>query len=83
MMKREHLIEELSENFNLNVHPSEEFNGSIGGIWIRDDICKHETDYYNYAEGTMDEDNVLNQFLSKNGWFAEPYDSETIMIFEI
>lgn len=81
-MNREALIKALNEKFNLNAVPSEEFNGSANGIWIRDNICKPETDYYNYAESTMDMDNKLNQFLSKNGWFAEPHDSETIMIWE-
>ena len=81
-MKRDTLIKNLNSKFNLNAVPSEDFNGNKGGIWIRDDICKPETDYYNYAEGTMDPDNKLNKFLDSKGWFAEPYDSETIMIWK-
>ena len=80
-MKRNTLIKNLHTKFNLNAVPSEEFDGVEGGVWIRDDICKPETDYYNYAEGTM-EDNRLNRFLSAAGWFAEPYDSETIFIWK-
>lgn len=82
-MNRNILIEKLNNDFNLNAVPSEEFDSSsVGGIWIRDDICKPETDFYPYAEGTMNESNKLNKFLDNAGWFAEPYDSETIMIFE-
>jgi len=80
-MNRDTLINKLSKEFNLNAVPSEEFNGSENGIWIRDDICKPETNYYPYAEGTMDDTNKLNQFLAANGWFAEPYDSETITLW--
>lgn len=80
-MKRNTLIKNLHTEFNLNAVPSEEFGNAAGGVWIRDDICKPETDYYNYAEGTM-EDNRLNRFLSDAGWFAEPYDSETIFIWK-
>lgn len=80
-MKLDAMLDALYKKFNLNAVPSEDFDGHKGGIWIRDDICKKETDFYPYAEGTMDESNVLNQFLSENGWFAEPHDSETIMIW--
>ena len=72
----------LNEKFNLNAVSTEEWDGRKGGIWIRDDICKPETDYYPYANGTMDMDNVLNKFLSSKGWYAEPYDSETIMMYK-
>ncbi len=78
------MIVKLQEQFNLNAVPMEEWEyGRDNGIWIRDDICKKETDYYPYAEGTMDDSNILNKFLSANGWYAQPYDSETIMIYEI
>ena len=76
------MLDALNKKFNLNAVPSEEFDFHAGGIWIRDDICKKETDFYPYAEGTGDDNNILNQFLVENGWFAEPHDSETIMIWE-
>lgn len=79
-MKRDTLIKNLNSKFNLNAVPSEEWDGNPGGIWIRDDICRPETDYYPYADGTM-EDNRLNRYLRKAGWFAEPYDGETIFIW--
>ena len=82
-MKQEQMIKELESKFKLNAVPMEEWDGSDNGIWTRDDICKKETGFYNYAEDTMNDNNILNQFLSSNGYFAEPYDSETIMIYEI
>ena len=82
IMNLDNMLDALYKKFNLNAVPSEDFDGHKGGIWIRDDICKEETDFYPYAEGTMDADNKLNQFLAENGWFAEPHDSETIMIWK-
>lgn len=82
-MKIETLCRKAGERFGLNFVPSEEFDGNDGGIWVRDDICTERTDYYNYADSTMDEDNVLNKFMKKHGFFAEPYDSETIFFWKI
>ena len=85
MLNRNAMIESLKSNFNLSSKPAEDFyaDDTIDtGLWINDDICKPETDYYNYADGTL-ENNKLNDFLKKNGWFAEPYDGETIMIWPI
>jgi len=81
MKSRNYVMQALATKFKLNAVPSEDFDGVEGGIWIRDDICKQETDWYAYAEGTM-QDNDLNRFLKKAGWFAEPYDSETILIWK-
>ena len=79
-MKRETMIKNLEKKFNLLAGPREEFDGrGTTGLWIRDNICKPETDFYNYAEATMEE-NKLNSYLKKNGWFAEPYDAGTIML---
>jgi len=83
-MKQATLIKNLQNKFKLNAVPASEFYGSDEtGVWIRDDICKESTDWYNYAEGTGDSTNILNKFLERNGWFAEPYDSETIFVYEI
>jgi len=82
-MKRETMMKNLSNKFKLNAVGAEEFFGegrSGTGIWIRGNICKVETGWYNYAEATMEE-NKLNDYLKKNGWYAEPYDAETIMMF--
>ena len=79
-MKRETMIKNLEKKFNLLAVPREEFDGrGTTGLWIRDNICKPETDFYNYAEATMEE-NKLNSYLKKNGWWAEPYDAGTIML---
>lgn len=82
-MKRETMIKNLAKKFNLNAVPAEEFygEGKGAGIWIRGSICKPETDFYNYAKATM-EKNKLNDYLKKNGWFAQPYDAETIMMWQ-
>tara|TARA_R110000803_G_scaffold37528_1_gene80867 strand:+ start:473 stop:706 length:234 start_codon:yes stop_codon:yes gene_type:complete len=77
------MIKNLRSKFNLNAVDSAEFNGRSGGIWIRGDICCEATGYYGYSNDTLDADNVLNKYLSKHGFFAESYDSETIMIYNI
>ena len=88
-MNQETMIKELESKFKLNAVPVFEFDATLidgkepQGIWIRDDICKESTGFYNYAEDTMNDSNILNQFLSSNGYYAQPYDSETIMIYEI
>jgi len=76
------MIRLLDEKFKLNIVPREMFDGEDSGLWVCDDICKPETDYYNYFEGTM-EKNKLNDFLESCGWGASAYDSETIMLYEI
>jgi hypothetical protein len=89
MIKQKQMIKELETKFNLNAVSSFEFDATLidgkepQGIWIRDDICKKETGYYQYAEDTMNDNNILNQFLSSNGWYAQPHDSETIMLYPI
>jgi len=82
-MKRSTLMNQLETKFDLKTDTTESFGIGKGGIWIRDDIANEKTEFYNYSEGTMVENNILNQFLFKNGWFAEPYDSETIMLYQI
>ena len=89
MMKQEQMIKELQSKFKLNAVPRFEWDATLidgkepQGIWIRDDICKESTGFYNYAEDSMNDDNILNKFMLKHGWYAQPYDSETIMIYEI
>lgn len=75
------IIKLLDKNFNLNVVPRKEFDGGRG-LWVKDNICKPETDYYNYLSATL-QDNRLNTFLSDCGWYAEAYDAETIMLYRI
>ena len=88
-MNQETMIKELESKFKLNAVPRFEFDATLidgkepQGIWIRDDICKESNGFYNYADDTMNDSNILNQFLSSKGWYAEPYDAETIMIYEI
>ena len=78
-MNKSQMLKALKSKFNLPVKDASEFYGeSSSSIWCAGDICRPETDYYDYAEGTWDDSNILNVFLNKNGWYAEPYDSETI-----
>jgi len=91
-MRRKTLMNHLEKRFDLTVGTTEEFDGNNaggkGGIWIRDNIASLTCNLWlkNYAWdslGTAVENNVLNKFLEKNGWFAEPYDAETIMLYSI
>ena len=78
-MTQKTMIKNLAAKFGIPSVSAEEFYGyKHDGIWCRGDICTESTDYYPYAEGTM-QDNKLNTYLHSKGWFAEPYDSETIM----
>ena len=82
-MQQDVMINALQDRFKLNAVPRSDFDGvESDGIWIRDDICKESTDFYNYAEDTMNDDNILNKFLSLHGWYAEPYDAETIFFYK-
>ena len=76
---QEKMLKEIKAKFDLNVVCATEFYGvATDSIWVKDDICKESTEYYRYADGCLD-DNKLNRFLEKNGWYAEPYDNETVM----
>jgi len=87
-MNQETLIKNLETKFKLNAVPRFEFDATLidgkepQGIWIRDDICKESTEYYRYAEDTMNDNNILNKYLKQHGWYAEPYDAETIMLYQ-
>ena len=89
MMKQEQMIKELQSKFKLNAVPRFEWDATLidgkepQGIWIRDDICKESTDFYNYAEDSMNDDNILNKFMLEHGWYAQPYDAETIFFYEV
>ena len=82
-MKTNTMIKNLRSKFDLNAVDSAEFNGRSGGIWIRGDICKEATGFYDPANDTLDDDNVLNKYLRKQGWYAEAYDSDTIMMYNV
>lgn len=84
--RRTTIIKAMKEKFNLNAVPAEEFYGSdeaMNGVWIRDDICKKESGWYAYAEDTMNEKNKVNKYAKRKGWYAEPYDAETIFFYPI
>ena len=80
-MRRATMIKNLESKFGIPAVPADEFYGYANdGIWCRGNICTEKTDYYPYAEGTMQK-NKLNDYLESKGWFAEPYDNETIMFY--
>ncbi len=82
-MKRNKLMNELKSRFGLNAVPSEEFGASYrGGIWIRGSVSNEQTDWYN-ADDTMYPERPFNQYLKQKKWYAEPYDSETIMLWQL
>ena len=89
MMKQEQMIKELQSKFKLNAVPRFEWDATLidgkepQGIWIRDDICKESTGFYDYAEDTMNDENILNKFMLEHGWYAQPYDAETIFFYEV
>ena len=82
-MKTSTMIKNLRSKFDLNAVDSAEFDGRSGGIWIRGDICNEATGFYDSANDTLDDDNVLNKYLRKQGWYAEAYDSDTIMMYNV
>jgi len=81
MTKRKDLMKLLEKKFNLTVGTSEEFYGedSVGGIWIRDGLCTELTDYFDYEIGI--EGNILNEFIKSQGWFIEPNDADTMLLW--
>ena len=62
-------IKELTAQ-GFKIGTSEDFSGSEGGIWI-----KNWLDYM---------PSVIGDFpaIETGGWFAEPYDEETMMMWE-
>ena len=65
--------------------PSEDFNGNDGGIWFRGSEDCHEDEYiYNIYSNqcTRGVHMKLDEILDEHGWFAEPYDSGTLMAWK-
>ena len=88
MNKRDKLMNVLNMKFPKGwFKPSEDFDGVSGGIWTgegaydNDDMCLF--DYYDntgyYVNGLHP---ALQNILDQHGFFAEPYDSGTWLIWE-
>jgi len=86
------LKKELVKKFKLEVVGSEEFDGRSGGLWIKnnpelaDEYQSYDYNAWSYDSEekhfTMGVHNDIYKYLNKNGYFAEFYDSGTLMIYE-
>jgi hypothetical protein len=95
-MKRKAMMKALEEKFGFTVATREEFDGceekSDGGIWVK---SSEETtieglrafNYYAFDIDPKEEVYIMgvhkkvHNFLEKHGWYAEPYDAGTYMIY--
>jgi len=91
---RERLIAKLEKAYpNMFLRPTEEFNGSEGGIWTSGEDSPEDRSglpLFNYWTTDMKEDYYIfgvrvhfHNFLERNGWYAEWHDAGTMMIWEI
>jgi len=91
---RDEMIDLLSAKHpKLFIRTTEQFNGSIGGIWSsgeNGDLAKDGHRLFNYYAQDFKETRYtfgvhkeINTLLSKNGWYAEWYDAGTIMFWLI
>jgi hypothetical protein len=78
----------LEDKYNFSsVRPSEEFNGSQGGIWVsgeNGETLGGKRIYDYYASGAAYELGVLKKYeqaINKLGWYSEWYDAGTVMIW--
>lgn len=81
-MKRDDLIEYLNKKYpEIDADYSEDFGVSGGGIWLKgtEDMCWDSEILAFQTDATLNE---VNDFLSENGWFIEPYDHGTFMIWK-
>jgi hypothetical protein len=84
MMKRETLMQKLSDKGVHVVGTTEDFYGyeNGDGIWISAESTPKLFNYYGGAYGHHAYiDPKLEKLVSKNGWFFEWYDAGTMMIW--
>lgn len=77
-------IARLNKKFpGINAVPSEDFDGSEGGIWFQQEGALHPdgTYYFDYY-GLNQVHSELQKTLDSLGLFAEPYDAGTWMAFK-
>ena len=83
-------MDTLEKKYGFNfVRPSEEFNGSKGGVWVsgeNGETLGGKTIYSYYASGPAYELGVLKKYedaINKLGWYSEWNDPGTVMIWPI
>lgn len=94
-MNPQDLIKELNDTFpRLQAVSTEEWDGNAGGIWFKgtdNALLDGEPQFYNaYSFEADPREEVwimgvrkdLHEFLKSRGWFAEPYDSGTLMAWQ-
>ena len=92
-ISRERLMQKLEKAYpEIWMRQSEEFDGIGGRIWTVSESCptdkeglpifSNESKYTDFKEEfyTMGVRNHLRNFLERNGWYVEWYDSATLMI---
>jgi|694.fasta_scaffold04191_38 hypothetical protein len=86
----EAFMDTLEKKYGFNfVRPSEEFNGSKGGVWVsgeNGETLGGKTIYSYYASGPAYELGVLKKYedaINKLGWYSEWNDPGTVMIWPI
>ena len=84
VMTREQMMSALEAKGVNVISPSENFNGSKGGIWIAAENTPHMFDYWNDGWGnTFGVQPKLNEFIESFGWYFEWYDAGTMFAWEI
>jgi hypothetical protein len=73
------MINELAKTWSMEAASLSEFYGhdKYKGIWIKNAYVANVS-----AETTLNPDHPFSEFVAARGFFAEPYDSETIMLYK-
>ena len=88
---RERLMQKLQKAYpNAHIKPSEDFNGRDGAIWIgAEDMYDRNGDavfnYWteNHTKYDLGVIKHFNNFIERNGWYAEWYDAGTVFLYQI
>ena len=83
VMTREQMMSALESKGVYVVGPSEEFQGTKGGIWISAESTPSMFNYWSerWAD-TFGVNPTLDKFVEENGWYFEWYDAGTMFAWE-